>query len=272
MVGSYAGYYEYKKQQTRLPLADIYVWGDSRMYWGLNTELFENSTGKRVVNTAQEGASVYDMLVFADKVPDKSICILGYSECVLFRFHESDYNRSGCDWNVLMQMAMHTNYTLKELYGIAKLNKWEPKQITTDSHAYFENADTISTPEPWSGWYKMYTDTYPRFSAKGICYERAIKKMFEKECLVILLDLPGYPKMERLTAINSPNRHLSDSLINRLCSEYEIPMESIDITCDSLLYYDLSHLNERGSILLTKALQNQIDKTKYLRLKINEKL
>lgn len=272
LIGSYIGYYAYLMHQTRLPQADIYAWGDSRMYWGLNIELLEKLIGKRVLTTAQEGASVYDMLVFADKVPEKSICILGYSECVLFRFHESDYNRSGCDWNVLMHLALHTNYTLKELYGIAKLNKWEPKQITTDSHAYFENADTICTPEPWSGWYKMYTDTYPRFNAKGICYEMAIKKLFDKECTVILLDLPGYPEMERLAATNSPNRHLSDSLINRLCSEYEIPMDSIDIMCDSLLYYDLSHLNERGSIALTKELQNRINQTKYIRLRINEKL
>ena len=272
LIGSYAGYYAYKMYETRLPEADIYAWGDSRMYYGLNTELLEELTNKKVVATAKEGASVYDMLVFVDRVPAYSTCIIGYSECVLFRLHESDYNRSGCNWKVLTQMGWLTNYTIKELYGIAKLNIWEPKQIATEAHAYFENADTVCTPEPWPGWYKMYTDTFPRFEAKGICYEMAIRKLLDKQCTVILLDLPGYPEMERLAATNSPNRHLSDSLINRLCSECEIPMESIDIVCDSLLYYDLSHLNERGSIALTKELQNRINQTKYIRLKINEKL
>ena len=39
LIGSYAGYYAYKTHKTKLPQADIYAWGDSRMYWGLNTEL-----------------------------------------------------------------------------------------------------------------------------------------------------------------------------------------------------------------------------------------
>lgn len=148
LIGSYAGYYAYKMHETRLPEADVYAWGDSRMYWGLNTELLAELTGKRVVTTAQEGASVYDMLVFVDRVPDHSVCIIGYSECVLFRLHESDYNRSGCNWKVLAQMGWNTNYTMKELYGIAKQNIWEPKQIATEAHEYFENADSVCTPEP----------------------------------------------------------------------------------------------------------------------------
>lgn len=270
LIGSYAGYYAYCMHKTRLPEADIYAWGDSRMYYGLNTELLEELTNKKVVTTAKEGASVYDMLVFVDRVPNHSVCILGYSECVLFRFHEQDYNRSGCNWKVLSQMGWNTNYTIDELYGIAKNNIWEPKQIETETHAYFENADTVCTPEPWPGWYKMYTDTFPRFEAKGICYEMAIRKLFDKQCTVILLDLPGYPEMERLAAEGSPNRQSAEELTQHICNEFEIPQYAIEIASDSLLYYDLSHLNERGNVLLTNELQNHLDKTKYIRLKIKE--
>lgn len=270
LIGSYAGYYAYKMYETRLPEADIYAWGDSRMYYGLNTELLEELTNKKVVATAKEGASVYDMLVFVTGVPAYSTCIIGYSECVLFRLHESDYNRSGCNWKVLTQMGWLTNYTIKELYGIAKLNIWEPKQIATEAHAYFENADTVCTPEPWPGWYKMYTDTFPRFEAKGICYEMAIRKLLDKQCTVILLDLPGYPEMERLAAEGSPNRQLAEELTQHICNEFEIPQYAIEIASDSLLYYDLPHLNERGSVSLTKELQNHLDETKYIRLKIKE--
>lgn len=270
LIGSYAGYYAYKIHQTRLPKADVYVWGDSRMYWGLNTELLEVLTGKKVVSTAQEGASVYDMLVFVDRVPANTTCILGYSECVLFRYHESDYNRSGCNWKVLTQMGWKTNYTIKELYGIAKNNIWEPKQIATEVHEYFENVDTICTPEPWEGWYKMYTDTFPRFEAKGICYEIAIRKLLDKQCTVILLDLPGFPEMERLAAEGSCNRQLAEAMTQRICEEFALDQDTIEIESDSLLYYDLSHLNERGSELLAEELQNHLEKTKYIRLKIKE--
>lgn len=271
LVGSYVGYYAYKMHETRLPQADIYAWGDSRMYWGLNTELLEELIGKKVITTAQEGASVYDMLVFVDRVPANSVCILGYSECVLFRYHESDYNLSGCNWKVLAQMGWNTNYTINELYGIAKNNIWEPKQIATESHAYFVNADTVCTPEPWEGWYKMYTDTFPRFEAKGMCYEMAIRKLLDKHCKVVLLDLPGYPEMERLAAAKSPNRQLTVELTQHLCNGFAIPQDTIEIKSDSLLYYDLSHLNERGSVLLAKELQNHLEKTKYIRLNIKEK-
>ena len=271
LIGSYAGYYAYRMHETRLPQADIYAWGDSRMYWGLNTELLEELTDKKVITTAQEGASVYDMLVFVDLVPDHATCIIGYSECVLFRFHESDYNLSGCCWKVLAQMGWNTNYTIKELYSIAKNNIWEPKQIATEQHAYFANADTVCTPEPWPGWYKMYTDTFPRFDAKGICYEMAIKRLLDKNCTVILLDLPGFPEMERLAAAESPNRKLTVELTHHLCDMFAIPQDTIEIETDSLLYYDLSHLNERGSVLLAKELQKHLGETKYIRLNIKEK-
>jgi hypothetical protein len=271
LIGSYAGYYAYKMHKTKLPQADIYAWGDSRMYWGLNLELLEELKGKKVITTAQEGASVYDMLVFVDRVPANSICIIGYSECVLFRYHESDYNRSGCNWTALAQMGWKTNYTIKELYGIAKQNIWEPKQIATDPHEYFENADTVCTPEPWEGWYKMYKDTFPRFEAKGLCYEMAIRTLLNKQCTVILLDLPGYPEMERLAAEGSQNRRLSRELLLRLCEEFDLSQETIEIKNDSLLYYDLSHLNERGSKLLVEELQNHLDGTKFIQLKIKER-
>lgn len=270
LIGSYVGYYAYLMCKTKLPQADIYAWGDSRMYWGLNTELLEELIGKRVITTAQEGASVYDMLVFVDRVPANSTCIIGYSECVFFRYHESDYNLSGCNWKVLAQMGWNTNYTIKELYGIAKKNIWEPKQITTEQHAYFANGDTVCTPEPWPGWYKMYTDTFPRLEAKGICYKMAMRKLLDKHCTVVLLDLPGYPEMERLAADESPNRQLSVELTQHLCDIFAIPQDTIEIETDSLLYYDLSHLNERGSVLLAKKLHSHLEKTKYIRLNINE--
>lgn len=270
LLASYAGYYAYLTHKTALPQADIYVWGDSRMYWGVNTELLEQLTGKEVVCTAQEGASVYDMMVFVDRVPKQSTCIIGYSDCVLFRYHESDYNRSGCDWRVLAEMALHTDYSISELYGIAKLNTWRPKQLETESHEYFACADTVVTSEPWPGWYAMYKDVFPHFPSKGICYERAIQHLLDKQCKVILLDLPGYPEMERLAAKNSPNRHLSDSLRARLIDEYQLPVDTITIQSESLLYYDLSHLNERGAKMLTEQLSQHLDKTQFIQLKVIE--
>lgn len=270
LIGSYAGYYAYKMHHTRLPKADIYAWGDSRMYWGLNTELLKELTGKKVVTTAQEGAGVYDMMVFVDRVPNHSVCILGYSECVLLRQLESDYNRSGCDWKVLVQMGLNTDYTIKELYEIAKKNIWKPKQIETEAHDYFKNGDTVCTPEPWPGWYNAYTRPLPYFEAKGMCYELAIKKLLDKHCTIIILDLPGYPEMERLAAAKSPNRQLTIELTQHICNEFDILLDTIEIESDSLLYYDLSHLNERGSVLLAKELQNHLEKTKYIRLNIKE--
>ena len=272
LLASYVGYYAYQTHKTALPQADIYVWGDSRMYWGVDIELLEQLTGQYVVCTAQEGASVYDMMVFVNRVPEQSTCIIGYSDCVLFRNHESDYNRSGCDWRALAEMGWYTDYRMSELYGIAKLNTWKPKQLETETHDYFAYADTVVTPEPWEGWYAMYTNEYPHFPSKGICYERAIQRLLDKQCKVILLDLPGYPEMERLAGEGTKNRHLSDSLRARIIEEYALPVETITIHSDSLLYYDLSHLNERGAALLTEQLSNHIDKTQFIQLKKKNKL
>lgn len=270
LLTSYAGYYAYMTHKTALLQADIYVWGDSRMYWGVNTELLEQLTGKDVVCTAQEGAGAYDMMVFVERVPNLSTCILGYSDCVLFRYHESDYNRSGCDWRVLAEMALHTDYSISELYSIAKLNTWKPKQLETEGHEYFECGDTVATPEPWDGWYAMYTNDFPHFPSKGVCYERAIQRLLDKDCRVVLLDLPGYPEMERLAGEGAKNRHLSDSLRARIIEEYRLPVDTIAIQSDSLLYYDLSHLNELGAALLTEQLYKHLDQTRFIKLKVIE--
>ena len=82
--------------------------------------------------------------------------------------------------------------------------------------------------------------------------------------------MPGYPEMERLAAEGSCNRQLAEDLTQRICEEFALVQDTIEIESDSLLYYDLSHLNERGSELLAKELQNHLDKTKYIRLKIKE--
>lgn len=270
LLTSYAGYYTYMTYKTELPHADVYVWGDSRMYWGVNTEQMERLIGKEVVCTAQEGAGAYDMMVFVDRVANHSTCILGYSDCVLFRYHEQDYNRSGCDWRVLAEMGMATEYSTSELYGIAKLNTWKPKQLETAAHEYFACADTVVTPEPWDGWYAMYTNEFPHFASKGICYERAIRRLFDKDCRVVLLDLPGYPEMERLAGEGSKNKQLSDSVRTRIIEEYHLSVDTITIHSDSLLYYDLSHLNALGAKMLTEQLSKHIDKTQFIQLKVIE--
>lgn len=267
---SYVGYYAYMTHKTALPQADIYVWGDSRMYWALNPDLLAESLGKRVVTTPQRGAGPYDMMVFADRVPVHSTCIVGYSDCLLFRKHELDYNRAGCNWWALSKMALHTNYSFEMLYEMSKKDNWEPISMVTEPHGYYPNNDTVDLDEPWEGWYAMYKEQRPYCSGKGKCYEMAIEHLIKKECIVVLVDLPGYPEMERLAAQGSPNRHLSDSLRARILQEYALPVDTITIASDSLLYFDLSHLNERGSLLFTEQIANHINKSQFIQLKVIE--
>lgn len=267
--GLYVAYYSWKSYQTRLPQADIYVWGDSRMYWGLNVELLSELTGQTICATQQEGASVYDMLTFVRRVPNNSTCILGLSECVLFRNHQSDYNRSGFNIWATYELLL-SGYKIKDVYGVCKLNEWTPKDIETISHDYFVPADTIVTPEPMPGWVKMYNTSFPYFEAKSKCYEVAVAKLMEKDCKVILLDFPGYRDVETM-AIETPNRQKSLAYVEHICSKFGLSRDKIMLQSNQLLHYDLSHFNCIGAQMVSEYLANVLDtinQNMYIKIEI----
>lgn len=264
LIGLYVLYYKHQSYKTQLPVADIYMWGDSRMYWGVDVEKLEQMTGTSICPTQHEGASVYDMLTFVDRVPSNSMCILGFSECVLFRDHESDYNRSG--FNVWAAgKLLGSGYSLKDVYGISNLNRWTPINIVTPSHSYFEVADTIATPEPMPGWIIMYNKVYPYYNAKAKCYNEAIQTLLDKNCCVLLLDFAGYRDVEAI-AEETPNRLLYSFLKDSIITKYHLQTYSIGLVSDSLLYYDLSHLNRKGTYLVTEKIVQYLKKNAYIRI------
>lgn len=267
LIGLYILYYGYQSYKTQLPVADIYMWGDSRMYWGVDVEKLEQMTGTKICPTQHEGASVYDMLTFVDRVPSNSMCIIGFSECVLFREHESDYNRSG--FNVFA--ASHllcAGYSLKDVYDISKLNRWSPVDIATPSHGYFECADTITMPEPMPGWIIMYNKSYQYYEAKAKCYDNAIQTLLDKNCEVMLLDFAGYHDVEEM-AEETPNRFRFKKLINEFVDKYGLKKMVIRLETESLGYYDLSHLNAIGANCVANELAGFIKGGQYLRIELD---
>lgn len=271
LIIGYGGYYAYESYHTRLPQADIYVWGDSRMYWGLNMEQLQNELGKQVVATQQEGASVYDMLVMVDRVPKQTTCIVGLSECVLFRNPKSDYNRSGFNIWAIGQMLRLPKYSCSQIHNIIKLNKWRPKYVETTRHDYFEYYDTIATPEPMLGWITEYNDPKPYFEAKSQAYQIAIRRLIKKNCRVILLDFPPAEQVE-LMAQSSPNRPLTENFVKELMTSYRLNGDTLILDSPQRLHYDLSHLNKIGASMVSTILSDKLlnsEDNSYMLIKIN---
>jgi len=242
----------------------VFVWGDSQTYQGLDLCQLSKTIGQKVYSSACHGAGVYDFLVFADKVPDSSTVVISFPECALFRNPKSDSNRSGLNW-VALKTLFYSGYQISELLTIAKQNNYSAKNIfyAGSTHLY-EYADTITFSEPLDGFVNMYYKKDHYIDKKIEAYGQGIEILVSKKCNISLISFPFDNKLEKLIK-HSPCRIKSDSISSLLISKYGLNEIELPLQEDSLLMYDLSHMNKVGARRLTTILAQSIlaDGDKY---------
>ena len=239
----------------------IFIWGDSQTYQGIDLNELQKQTGHDIYTSALHGAGVYDFLVFSELIPDSSTCIVGYSQCCLLRRKESDYNRSGVNYNAIKKVYKN-RYSLSEVITIIRKNKFLQKDIFKTHSTLYPYCDTIITPEPIEGFRKMYAFEPVFYNDKYNIYKKGIKKLIDKECKIIIIAFPYYNEVATFYKSSSNRQHI-DKDIELLATEYSNnKIDTLYINdSDTLLMHDLTHFNEIGAKRASNILSQYIDST-----------
>ena len=231
---------------------EVFVWGDSQMYQGLDVTMLGNMLEKKVLTSAQHGSGIYDFLVSERYMPGNSVCLVSFSECAFFRNPMSDMNRTGFELNCL-KMLYQSGCPLNECMRIAGLNRSSINEgfiVFRTRHSVLPYADTLVYPEPLPLWHSMFEEERDWFSWKAKAYEVGLQHLADKRCRMVLVQFPFDKQVEEFAPATN-NRHLSDSLKEVLVERFEMRYDTIRLSSDSLLMHDLSHMNEIGARMLT---------------------
>ena len=229
---------------------NVFVWGDSQMFQGLDVSLLEKIIGKQILTSAEHGAGIYDFLVCEKNIPNNSVCIVSFPECALLRNPLSDNNRTGFEWSCILEL-FKSGCPLDECQSIVGLNQKSIfYKVFRKGHSLYPYSDTLVYPEPLPLWRSLFEDEKDWFSWKANSYKKGIQYLVDKRSQIILVQFPFDKQIESF-ACNSVNRHLTDSLKNVIIKDYALDYEKIVLNGDSLLMHDLSHMNEVGARLLT---------------------
>lgn len=243
--------------------SNIYIWGDSQTFQGIDIDLLQKLTRRKILSSALHGSGVYDFLVFTEKVPDSCFCIVGYSQCCLLRKKELDNNRSGCNWSAL-KILHDNNYDNDELLTIMRSNnQFMQKHIFHNSCRLYAYNDTLVYSEPLSGFECLYSNEPLYYNDKYRVFVTGLNNLLQKQCSVILVEFPYYSEVANIY-FNSPYRKHIDNDIHNVANKYcGEKVDSIYINDkDSLLMHDLSHLNEVGSRRVTQKIVEFINMNK----------
>jgi hypothetical protein len=250
IVGVYFFFFVLLKNVVDYDNDCVFVWGDSQMYRGLDVSLLNNRLNKQVLSSAGNGEGIYDFLVSGKNIPNNSTCIVSFPECALLRDPTLDYDRIGFELSCI-QILFQAGCPINDCLRIINWNRGNISYKTFDrSHILFPYSDRIGYPEPLSGFCHMFSEEKDYFSWKARAYHKGIHHLLEKQVQVILVHFPLEKQVEDC-AQNSTNRHLTDSLKQVIIENYAFEYNTITLSSDSLLMYDLSHMNEVGARLLT---------------------
>lgn len=238
---------------------DIYIWGDSQMYRGIDLIEFSKLTNKNIRSAAQHGAGVYDFLVFSENVPLGSSVIISLSKPVQIRRKERDRNMSGIDVGSLAALY-RKNYSIKELSLIIKKNI-KLARLFRSTNKLYPYSDQISFPISISSYEHIYSSIPEYLENKQSLYIRGIKNLIKMNCNIILIEFPYHPILRDIEGKSDVKEYTEIMKIKVADLFDNFKIETIKLEPSKEIMHDLTHLNEYGASLLTKKLSYRISAT-----------
>ncbi|MCO5247379.1 MAG: hypothetical protein M9887_00295 [Chitinophagales bacterium] len=239
----------------------LFVWGDSQTYRGINLPKLKKEIGINVYSSAEPGASIYDFLVFADKVPKNSKVLISISELALLRKKDKDRNMS-----TLSLFAFETlyknNYTITDLYAIAKRN-FKIRKLFDVKSTLHQSFDKTLTPEKFVKSYKenyysstMFLNDKEKASLEGI------NRLQEKGCKIYFVKFPFHSAMQKMKKESGIDRKV-DAVYNHIFQTLGISkVDSIYLNQNEQIMFDYNHLNAKGANQVTDYLATFIKSNK----------
>ncbi|MEM9680285.1 MAG: hypothetical protein AAF901_08170 [Bacteroidota bacterium] len=249
---------------------DIFIWGDSQMYRGVDGNYLSRLTGQRVLNASRDGAGVYDFYVFSENVPQNSLVIAALSKTIFMRGPSRDRDMAGFSFDALYTL-LDSGYKPWLLARIIAKNS-NPDQLFELTNKLYPYNDSLVVHQPLSIFESFYSNKPDYFTSKFKVYEKALTLLKQKGCIVILVDFPFHPKLsdiQRTSPAYPLIRHVNYQSALRL----EASIDTMTLESNDKIMYDLTHFNERSARLFTEQLSSEISKatgSKALIVQINE--
>lgn len=240
----------------------IFVWGDSQTYRGLDLQVLEEKTDKKVYSYAVRGAGVYDFLNFSEKIPDNSTVILGVSKPSQLRGKEKDKNMSGISIKALL-ILYENGYSFKELISIIKKNRIPNKTLQEYTNLYKYN-DKIVFSKPIKFFENIYANIPPYLIEKQRVYNIGIQKLRDKHCNIIFIDFPYHPILEAIEHNSIVNKQTTTFTNHIIRTSKTIEIDTLVFDSDKQIMYDLTHLNEIGAEYVSEFVSVQINKYEHI--------
>jgi hypothetical protein len=239
------------QHRTELSPDGIYVWGDSRVFRGIDVRAVSAATKKPVISWAQNGAGVYDLLVFAERIPANSRAIVGVGVHMLERKQEIGYQHTELSVAALVSVLREGGHSLRDLWTILKRGRdpfvrygHQPSpglpifdDVKRTSEKYYHARFDAKTPPK-------------RYLAKLRLFIHAVKQLVDKDVQVTVVDVPVYKSVQ---AARDASIYASlGETLRRELGPSVVVMTNIEIPSEPNHFYDLSHLNTRGQKRLTE--------------------
>lgn len=256
-IALYIGFYrvsDYLLNKRQYKSEAIYIWGDSQLSQAIKIETLKDITGKNVHSASYHAGGVYDLMVFANKVPENSTIVLGFSYGMLLRKKFKDYNRSGLSVKSLYKLY-EEDYSFLELGRILKLNIGIDRLYQNFSLFYPTCDTSIMVGSENYVQNFMYKPSFLENKKNLIQY--GINELAKKNCKIILLTLPFHDALQS-TLDNSEAIKDIRLFEKGLVDSFSFEQDSIKLYSPQNVMYDLSHLNELGAMLTTNELGTQI--------------
>jgi hypothetical protein len=231
-----------------------YLWGDSQMFLGIDPDYLSKLSNRKVYTMAQNGAGIYDFVVFSEKVPSGSKVIISISNMMLMKDLEGEYNRSGICFEALKVLSKH-RYSVREIWYLLKINKQESTKYLTAVEPLPFN-DSLVMTESFSNFEKLFQKSLSQRKEKTIL--DMISKLKEKNCQITFVSFPIHEELANLISDLPANDQLC-SFYLQLKNDSQIRWVDLgNIKNDKNLLYDLDHFNALGRHLASEMLNNEI--------------
>jgi hypothetical protein len=248
-------YWAYYKLSVPESSKACYIWGDSQINRGLDLAYLNKNSNYRFFSTAQDGAGIYDFLVFTELVPENSFVIISISRPVLLRRKALDRNVSAINIKCLNKL-MENNYSGNEIFTIITKNL-KPGKIFSQKNTLFENTDSMKIGEPMTIFEGIYKQKPAYFFDKKNLFLAGLKTLINKKCRIVAIVFPYHPI---LNEIESKSQFVNDlKRFDEDVSKFFDSNKVIEIKLKDNIFRDLTHLNERGARYLSKELIGMLD-------------
>jgi hypothetical protein len=223
----------------------LFIWGDSQAYKNINLARLEKHFEKKIYSAANQGAGVYDFLVFVAKVPAHAEVLISLSKSVLVRRKNQDFNSTGLSISGLNQLY-HEGYTFSELREIVDKNL-KPKALYKKEIDLHPNSDTLCLSEPLWLFEKVYKKVPLYLENKKRIMLYGLNLLKQKNCKINFIEFPLHPILQRIER-NSPIFSKTEQFKKQVLDMFSPAIiDTIYLDKQKNIMYDLTHFNTLGA-------------------------